>query len=122
MPEEEYRRVFVRKLKYYMNEHHKNQSDLMKDLGLSSSTISNWCTGAKLPRMDKIQMLADYFGIEKSDLIQEKSATSHRAYYLSTEESSFLSQYQELSDAGKQKLTERLQELRQLGYVISPHS
>ena len=54
----------------------KNQMDLMKDLGVSSSTISNWCTGLKLPRMGKIQMLADYFNIEKSDLLEDKSDTA----------------------------------------------
>ena len=46
--------------------------DLMNDLHLSSSTVSNWCTGLKLPRMDKVQKLADYFRINKSDLIEEK--------------------------------------------------
>ncbi len=70
---EEYRNVFVRKLNYYMALNGKKQIDLINDLGLSSATVSSWCTGAKLPRMDKIQMLANYLGIEKSDLIEEKS-------------------------------------------------
>ena len=50
----------------------KIQADLINDLGLSSSTISNWCTGLKLPRMDKIQMLANYFNIQISDLLEDK--------------------------------------------------
>ena len=65
----------------------KNQMDLMHDLGLSSSTVSNWCTGAKLPRMDKIQLLADYFHIMKSDLLEEKSASNTDDYYLNPETS-----------------------------------
>lgn len=73
MSEEEYRKVFVKKLAYYMQLNGKNQMDLMKDLELKSATVSSWCTGKKLPRMDKIQMLADYFGIEKSDLLEEKN-------------------------------------------------
>ena len=72
MPEDEYRKVFVRKLAYYMQLNDKNQIDLMNDLGLKSATVSSWCTGKKLPRMDKIQLLADYFGVEKSDLLEEK--------------------------------------------------
>lgn len=72
MSEEEYRKVFVRKLAYYMQLNGKNQMDLMRDLDLKSATVSSWCTGKKLPRMDKIQMLADYFNIEKSDLLEEK--------------------------------------------------
>lgn len=73
MSEEEYRRIFVKRLKFYMDSQNVTQADLIKDLGYSSSTVSNWCTGTKLPRMDKIQALADYFGINKSDLIENKS-------------------------------------------------
>lgn len=73
MNDDLYRSVFSAKLKYYMNKNGKNQTDLMRDLHLSSSTVSSWCTGQKLPRMGKIQMLADYFGINKSDLIEEDS-------------------------------------------------
>lgn len=83
MSEEEYRKIFVKRLKYYMDINEKTQMDLMRDLGLSSSTVSNWCTGTKLPRMGKIQMLADYFGINKSDLIEDKTETSsNQVYYL----------------------------------------
>lgn len=83
MSEEEYRKIFVKRLKYYMDINGKTQMDLMRDLGLSSSTVSNWCTGTKLPRMGKIQMLADYFGINKSDLIEDKAVASpDQIYYL----------------------------------------
>ena len=75
MAENDYKQIFSKNLKHYMNLSHKNQTDLMRDLNLSSSTVSNWCTGTKLPRMNKVQMLADYFGIEKSDLIEEKKDT-----------------------------------------------
>lgn len=71
MSEDDYRKTFVRQLAYYMRLNNKNQTDLMNDLGLGSSTVSSWCTGAKMPRMGKIQMLADYFNIDKSDLLEE---------------------------------------------------
>ena len=72
MLEEEYRAIFSKNLRRFMNLNNKNQKDLMDDLGLGSSTVSSWCTGLKLPRMNKIQMLADYFGIEKSDLLEDR--------------------------------------------------
>ena len=72
MSEDLYKTIFSKNLKHYMEINGKNQTDLMNDLGLGSSTVSSWCTGQKLPRMNKIQMLADYFGIEKSDLLEEK--------------------------------------------------
>ena len=72
MSETDYKKIFSKNLKKYMQLNNKTQSDLINDLDLSSSTISNWCTGQKLPRMNKIEMLANYFGINKSDLLEEK--------------------------------------------------
>lgn len=85
MAEEEYKKIFSQNLRYYMEVNKKTQADLMKDLNLSSSTLSNWCTGLKLPRMDKVQMLADYFGINKSDLIEKKENEEKPEYYLNSE-------------------------------------
>lgn len=70
MNNEDYKLNFARNLKKYMTLHEKKQQDLMDDLGLSSSTISNWCTGLKFPRMDKIEMLADYFHVSVSALME----------------------------------------------------
>ncbi len=67
-----YRKIFSNNLNYYMQINGKIQDDLVKDLGLKSSTISSWCNGQKLPRMDKIVMLANYFGIHFSKLIEER--------------------------------------------------
>ena len=50
----------------------KNQNDLIKLLDIDKSTISTWVNGTRLPRMDKIEMLANFFNIEKSDLIEDK--------------------------------------------------
>lgn len=72
------KKVFAENLNYYMNKSGKNQSDLISDLGLNKSTISTWCNGVKMPRMGTIQTLADYFGILKSDLIEEKSVKRAR--------------------------------------------
>ena len=40
------------------------------DLGVSYSTFSDWYNAKKYPRIDKIELLANYFGVEKSDLIE----------------------------------------------------
>ena len=76
MSDDTYKKIFSKKLRYYMELNNKTQMDLMNDLGLISSTVSSWYNGQKMPRMGKIQMLADYFGINKSDLIEDKSETT----------------------------------------------
>ena len=65
------RAIFSNNLKYYMNRTGKNTSDLATDLSFPFSTVSDWVHGKKYPRMDKVQALADYFGIMKSHLTEE---------------------------------------------------
>ncbi len=65
------KRIFAKNLNYYMTTNNKTQSDLVTDLNLTASTVSDWANGKKYPRVDKMQILADYFGILKSDLTEE---------------------------------------------------
>lgn len=62
--------VFSHNLRTYMSSLGITQTDLMNDLNLPSATVSSWVNGQRMPRMDKIQLLADYMHITKSDLIE----------------------------------------------------
>lgn len=75
--DDNYRKIFSNNLNYYMKINNKIQDDFVKDLGLKTSTISSWCNGQKLPRMDKIALLADYFGIHFSKLIEERTDNNY---------------------------------------------
>ena len=68
--------IFAKNLKYYMNLYKKDRYDVCKDLNFKYSTFSDWCNGKKYPRIDKIEILANYFHIEKSDLIENKNKYS----------------------------------------------
>lgn len=74
MSEEEIRKIFSRNLTSYLELNNMTQKDLVNFIGVSSSTVSNWCTGQKLPRMDKIQTIANWLGIENSDLLEDKKS------------------------------------------------
>jgi repressor LexA len=65
--------IFATNLNRYMSERGKTRRDISQALGVSYYTISDWCNGKKYPRMDKVELLADFFGILKSDLIEEKT-------------------------------------------------
>lgn len=69
---DEHKKIFSKQLNYYLKFNNKKEADLIRDLGYSSSTVSNWCTGKKIPRMDKVEILANYLNINKSDLIEYK--------------------------------------------------
>lgn len=66
------KKVFAKNLAYYIERSGKTQKELADMLGVATSTFNNWVKAQKYPRIDKIEMLANYFGILKSDLIEEK--------------------------------------------------
>lgn len=72
MNQEWSKETMAKNLKYYMEKTGKTQKELAAVAGVSEPTFSYWINGIKYPRIDKIQKLADYFGILKSDLIEEK--------------------------------------------------
>ena len=61
--------IFQKNLIFYLG--NKSQAEVAKAIGVSPQTFNTWCQGIAIPRMDKIQKLADYFCINKSDLIEE---------------------------------------------------
>lgn len=77
--------IFSRNLNYFLQLNRKSQKEVADTLGISLSTFNSWCTGTKIPRMDKIQKLADYFGIKKSDLIDDKTDSQTQGYYINEE-------------------------------------
>ena len=65
------REVFAKNLSYYINISKRDQKEIAKAVGVAPSTFNEWAKGKKYPRIDKIEMLANYFGILKSDLIED---------------------------------------------------
>ncbi len=65
--------VFATNLNRYMKINKKTRRDVSEALGISYYTVTDWVKGKKYPRMNRIEELAAYFGILKSDLIEEKT-------------------------------------------------
>lgn len=66
------REIFAANLQALMEQRGLRIADLAAALGLSYTTVADWVHGRKYPRMDKVQALADYFGVLKSDLTEVK--------------------------------------------------
>ena len=69
--------VFAKNLRYYIERSGRTQKEVCEIVGVSTSTFNDWVRAKKYPRIDKIEALANYFNILKSDLIEEKSE-AHR--------------------------------------------
>lgn len=68
--------VFSRNLRYYIDRAGVSQKELANIIGVSAPTVNDWCSGKKFPRIDRVELLAAYFGILKSDLIEDKNKVS----------------------------------------------
>ena len=64
--------IFASNLKRYMELNNKTRREVSEALGVSYYTFTDWVNGKKYPRMDKVEKLAKYFGVLKSDLIEDK--------------------------------------------------
>lgn len=60
-------------LSYYVRKSGKTQKEISEIVGVAYSTFNDWMKGKKYPRIDKIEIMANYFGILKSDLIEERT-------------------------------------------------
>lgn len=66
------KQIFSDNLKYYLGRKGINQTIMSRDLNIPETTVSNWIKAETYPRPDKIQIMADYFNINRSDLTEQK--------------------------------------------------
>lgn len=112
------REIFAANLQRLMRENHERQVDIARLLDVSKSTVSAYCSGTQMPRMDKIERLSRHFGVPRSALIEENgpsaaggrrggAASRHASYAKGTEDgglSPVLPLYGSLNDAGQAEL------------------
>lgn len=70
------KKIFSKNLNELMFLNGKSQSEVASAIGVSPQTFNTWMQGIAIPRMDKIQLLADYFNVKKSLLIEQGIFTS----------------------------------------------
>lgn len=66
--------ILASNLKFYMSEAKLSRKDVAEAIGVSYFTFCDWVNAKKYPRIDKIEHMAKFFGITKSDLIEDKSS------------------------------------------------
>lgn len=69
----ENKQVMAKNIRFYMEKNGLNATDLALELDFKYSTVLDWLKANTYPRIDKIEMMANYFKIEKSDLVEDKS-------------------------------------------------
>lgn len=72
MRDAENKEIMARNIKRYMERKGVTNQQLCADLDFKYTTFLDWINAVTYPRMGRIEAMADYFGILKSDLIEEK--------------------------------------------------
>lgn len=93
MSDELQKKIFAKNLRHYLDRENKTQKEVADAIGVSPQTFNTWLQMVALPRMGKVQALADYFGINKSDLLEDKGAQEEDNSYYIDEEAKELAQF-----------------------------
>ncbi len=64
--------IMAKNIKFYMDKNQLRLTDICGTLKIPMPTFSDWINAKTYPRIDKIELMANYFGIEKSDLVEER--------------------------------------------------
>lgn len=94
--------IMASNIKRYMQLFNKDRNDICRDLGFKYTTFTDWINGNTYPRIDKIEMMANYFGVTKADLVESPSETKTPT---------ILEYYNLLNELGKAEAIKRVEEL-----------
>ena len=72
--------ILSRNIRHYMEQNNKTRNEMCKALGVKYTTFADWVNAKTYPRIDRIEQMAAYFGIEKSDLLEERLPTGAIPY------------------------------------------
>lgn len=98
----ENKEVMATNLKKYMAKKGVNAAEVCNALGFKPNTFSNWINAKIYPRIDKIQMLAEYFGISKAALVEDADNMT-----LSSKEQSLILNYRD-SDETTRSIVDKI--------------
>lgn len=70
--------IMAKNIRHYMGVFNVTQTEICNTLGIKMPTFSDWVNAKSYPRIDKIELLANYFDISKADLVEERSSLATR--------------------------------------------
>lgn len=93
MSEQEFNKLFSKNLVALLEKRNKTQADIAKYVGVSTASVSNWCKGIKLPRMDKVDKMCEYLHCRRSDLMEEHAEEEQTEGYYHDPEAAEAAQF-----------------------------
>ena len=69
---DKHKKILSRNIRYYMTLKGVTRQQVSKELGVAYTTFQDWYNGKSYPKMGTIVQLADYFGCDQADLIEDR--------------------------------------------------
>lgn len=79
MTDKEQMHIFAKNMRYQIEKTGKMQKVIAKELGVTPTTLNNWCREVSMPKAGKLQYIADYFGIGKTALLDDVNFATGQA-------------------------------------------
>lgn len=111
--------IMAKNIRRLMDIKGKDRNDICQDLGFKYTTFTDWINAKTYPRIDKIEMLANYFGVSKADLVEEQTEASE-PYYINDDARELAQfmfenpEYKVLFDASRKVKKEDIEFVRQM--------
>lgn len=100
----DYGKIISKNLKRIAYEHNRTQADIARALNINKTTVSSWMSGARVPRMSKVDMLCRYFGVERSDIIEPYDPDKKRDFALSPSEIDLIRAYRTAPESRRESV------------------
>ncbi len=104
------KQIFSANLLYDLAQKDLQQKDLAKHLGVSNASVNDWIKMRTYPRMDKLQMTAEFLGVQMTDLCEPRnkvSVTTNKT--ISDKEQEILDLFHKVPDEKKEFLLKMIQ-------------
>ena len=105
----ENREIMAANIKRLMERNHVIATDVCKALNFKQNTFSDWVNAKTYPRIDAIEMLAAYFHVSKSELVEDQSTEIKgvkRGEIVESDVKMLIDEYQQLDVWGKSAVLE----------------
>lgn len=102
----ENKKVMASNILHYMEDKNVKATDICQALGIKHNTFSDWVNAKSYPRIDKIERMANYFGIPKAFLVEENPTSD---LILSDDERNLIVQFRSSDGLTKESIKRMLE-------------
>ena len=114
---ENVKKEFTKNLNDLMYKNGMSRKDLAAKMGLPYTTITNWCRGITYPRMDKVEMLAQIFGVPKSRLVETYTQVPPDYFFLTKDEQILIEYFEHSPKEQQERLLEYVKVFKEMEII-----